>query len=223
MIVLLRIFLLAAIIASVIVGFAYSGLFNVSAMVPHTPVANWFLSTTMYESVQRRADQIDVPDLADVRLRVAGVNDYVAMCANCHGAPGQSPEALALGLNPSPPDLADSARHLSDAEIFWVTKYGIRMTGMPAWGVSHDDDALWPVVAFIRTLPNLDGKSYRDMLTQAQGIGHHANNTHDLQEFDDGAIHNYGATEARARTGNTDSATQSSAFLRHEEADDHTH
>jgi hypothetical protein len=32
---------------------------------------------------------------------------------------------------------------------------GIKMTGMPAWGVTHDDELLWDVVAFVRKLPEL--------------------------------------------------------------------
>jgi hypothetical protein len=34
--------------------------------------------------------------------------------------------------------------------IFWVTKHGVRMTGMPAWtGILSDDD-IWKIVAFIK-------------------------------------------------------------------------
>jgi len=80
---------------------------------------------------------------------------------------------MGQGLNPSAPDLADSAAHLSPAELFWVTKHGIKMTGMPAWGVTHDDDALWPVVALLARLPELDADSYQALLASAEGVGHH--------------------------------------------------
>ena len=63
---------------------------------------------------------------------------------------------------------------MTPAELFWVTKHGIRMTGMPAWGATHDDDALWPVVAFMTALPQLDGVGYKTLLEKADGIGHHA-------------------------------------------------
>ncbi len=127
-------------------GFASLGFYDVSASSPHGGLVSWLLSTTSHASVERRAREIDVPDLDDVALTLAGVNDFAGMCAGCHGAPGQEPEAMGQGLNPQPPDLADSAAHMTPAELFWVTKNGIKMTGMPAWGATHEDEALWPVV-----------------------------------------------------------------------------
>lgn len=38
---------------------------------------------------------------------------------------------------------------MSPEELRWVTRSGIRMTGMPASGASHDEEALWPVVDFM--------------------------------------------------------------------------
>ena len=38
------------------------------------------------------------------------------------------------------------------AEQFWIIKHGVKMTGMPAWGVTHDDEMLWDVVALVRKL-----------------------------------------------------------------------
>jgi hypothetical protein len=45
---------------------------------------------------------------------------------------------------------------------------------MPAWGATHDDDALWPVVAFMALLPQLSPDDYQALLAKAEGIGHHA-------------------------------------------------
>ena len=53
------------------------------------------------------------------------------------------------------------------------------MTGMPAWGATHDDDAIWPVVAFMTKLPELDETQYQGLLANAQGIGHHSNGSAD--------------------------------------------
>ena len=158
----------------VVLGFVYSGLYNVSATSPHSGRANWVMSTTMHASVDRRAKGIDVPDLDNEALQLAGINDFDAMCKACHGAPGQDPEAMGQGLNPPAPDLKESAAHRTAAELFWVTKHGIKMTGMPAWGTSHDDEALWPVVAFMTVLPKLSADTYQSMLASAEGSGHHA-------------------------------------------------
>jgi hypothetical protein len=63
---------------------------------------------------------------------------------------------------------------MTPAELFWVTKQGIKMTGMPSWGATHDDVDLWAVVAFMMELPDIDAASYESMLLSAKGRGHHA-------------------------------------------------
>ena len=186
--ILTNIVIVAAVTATAAVGFAYSGLYDVSASSPHGGIVNWFLSTTSHASVERRASNIEVPDLDDDSQILAGANDYNSMCAACHGAPGIRPEAVGQGLNPPAPDLAEEAAELTPAELFWITKNGIKMSGMPAWGVTHDDDAIWPVVAFLTNLPELDEAAYRRLLGDAQGSGHHgddaANGVHSHAESD---------------------------------------
>ena len=165
---------IAALLATLgILGFAYSGLYDVAASSPHSGFSNWLMSTTSRASIERRAGSVDVPDLGDDALVRAGANDFDAMCAGCHGAPGRPPEAMGQGLNPPAPDLSESAAILGPAELFWVTKHGIKMTGMPAWGATHDDSALWPVVALLTKLPELDADSYRALLASSGGMGHH--------------------------------------------------
>ena len=161
------------------IGFAYSGLYDVGASSPHSGFVNWLLSTTSHASVERRARDIEVPNLEAEALQLAGVNDFNGMCAGCHGAPGQDPEAMGQGLNPPAPDLAVSAAEMTPAELFWVTKNGIKMTGMPAWGATHDDDGLWPVVALLKKLPDLDAAGYQALLANAEGLGHHAEDAAD--------------------------------------------
>ena len=171
---IIKIFTTAIIIGMVlVVGFAYSGLYDVGATSTHSRLVNWIMSTTMHASVDRRAKDIDVPNLNDEALQLAGINDFDAMCAACHGAPGRDPEAMGQGLNPPAPDIQESAAHMTAAELFWVTKNGIKMTGMPAWGASHSDEEIWPVVAFMTQLPNLDANSYQSMLASAGSSGHH--------------------------------------------------
>ena len=157
-----------------IIGFAYSGIYDVSAGSSHSSIVTWLLSTTSHASIERRAKEIEVPDLSDEALARAGVNDFDGMCASCHGAPGRDPEAMGQGLNPSPPDLAESAAEMSPAELFWVTKNGIKMTGMPEWGATHDDDAIWPVIAFMTRLPDLNETQYQELVDSAGDMGHHA-------------------------------------------------
>lgn len=153
--------------------FVYSGAYDVSASSPHTALTNWAMSTTMHESVARRARSINIPDLNRDELILAGINDFEAMCVGCHGAPNKEPGPMGQGLNPLAPDLQRSAQHLTAAELFWVTKHGIKMTGMPSWGVAHSNNDLWPVVALMVALPGLTAETYGALLARAEGKGHH--------------------------------------------------
>jgi mono/diheme cytochrome c family protein len=166
--------LVAAIVigALAIVGFAYSGLYDVAADSPHSGPIDWLLSTTSHASVARRAQDVVVPDLENHDLVLAGANDFEGMCIGCHQAPGHPPTALARGLNPPAPDLAESVKLMTPAELFWVTKHGIKMTAMPAWGETHEDDELWPVVALMMALPTLDAHEYQALLRRDSGVGH---------------------------------------------------
>jgi mono/diheme cytochrome c family protein len=177
--ILMTLVIAVAVAMLIAIGFAYSGLYDVSASSPHSGFVNWYLSTTSRASVERRASEIEVPDLHDASLILAGANDFSSMCAGCHGAPGTKPDAVGQGLNPPAPDLGEEATEMTPAELFWVTKNGIKMTGMPAWGATHDDDAIWPVVAFMTNLPGLDESAYQALLAEAEGSGHHAGESAD--------------------------------------------
>ena len=58
-------------------------------------------------------------------------------------------------FNPPAPQLLNRIPHDEPAWLFWVTKHGVRMTGMPTWGGVLSDDAIWKIVAFIKHSDNL--------------------------------------------------------------------
>lgn len=80
-------------------------------------------------------------------------------CAICHANDGRGRTEIGQHLYPRAPDMTlPETQSLTDGELFHVIKYGVRLTGMPAWGVegSRDDDvASWKLVHFIRHLPEL--------------------------------------------------------------------
>ncbi len=81
------------------------------------------------------------------------------MCTGCHLAPGVGDNEMRQGLYPQPPNLSQP-RDRSPAQLFWIIKHGLKMTGMPAWGVTHDDEAIWGLVAFLQQLPTMDAAAY---------------------------------------------------------------
>jgi mono/diheme cytochrome c family protein len=204
----------------VAVGFAWSGLYNVAASKPHTGFTHWLLSITSRASIERHARDIEAPDLNIETLVLAGVNDFDSMCSACHGAPGKKPEALGKGLYPLPPDLAKSATYMTPEELYWVTRNGIKLTGMPAWGSTHQDEELWPVVAFMMRLPDLDAGEYQALLDRAKGHGHH--NSNSAMHAEDHAPSD-GAKDIKAETathshGDSDEAAEQSPAHDHEDS-----
>jgi mono/diheme cytochrome c family protein len=145
----------------------YAGLYNVAADVPHTQPVYWLLDTIRQRSVIARARDLVVPnDLDDANRISRGAGQYAEMCSGCHLAPGMKRTEVSRGLYPRAPEL----RHGSDltpAEQFWIVKHGVKMTGMPAWGITHNDELLWDVVAFVRKLPELTAEQYEALVKNA--------------------------------------------------------
>jgi len=147
----------------VIIFFAavYSGLYNVAATYPDPAPMHWLFDTTMEHSVKRHARGIATPELTEGAKIRQGFGLYRRRCAGCHGAPGQPIGEIARAMNPAAPELADEAEEWQPNELFWITKNGIRMTGMPAWKDILSDDDIWAIVAFMQKLPEMSPDEYQ--------------------------------------------------------------
>jgi mono/diheme cytochrome c family protein len=155
---------LIAVLALISIGSLYAGLFNVAADEPHSQPVYWLLKTTRERSIAARAGEIGVPsDLDDAKRVASGAGQYAEMCSSCHLAPGMRKTEMSRGLYPRAPELRRGSR-LTAAEQFWVLKHGLKMTGMPAWGVTHGDTVLWDVVAFLKKLPDLTAEEYQALV-----------------------------------------------------------
>jgi len=152
-----------------IAGFVFSGIYNVSAMAPHWSITSDILEEARDQSISYHSKDIDVPLLNDHKMEEAGFHHFQDTCRFCHGAPGIARDEFAQGLYPSPPDLAssDMLQEMNDAEIFWIIKNGLKMTGMPAFGVTHSDPEIWDMVAFIHRLSTLQPDLYKAMVKEA--------------------------------------------------------
>jgi mono/diheme cytochrome c family protein len=163
----LRIALLAALatvlaLAGGALALALSGFYEVSALRSHGGAVEWFLVTARERSVAARSAGIAVPPLDDPALARRAAPLYQQLCAGCHGAPGVPMSQVGQGLNPVPPELvySDFGGERRAAEIYWVLDNGIRMTGMPAFGLALDEDELWALVALVQRLPAMSAEEY---------------------------------------------------------------
>jgi mono/diheme cytochrome c family protein len=145
---------IAALIVICIAGliYIYSGAFNVAATAPYPKILDWVLSTTMDRSVSQHAKEIQAPaQLTDEQAR-EGARLYTRSCIFCHGAPWRDAGAISKGLSPEPPSLTDVSEDWSAAELFWIVKNGVKMSGMPAFGPTRKDDEIWNVVALVQRM-----------------------------------------------------------------------
>jgi len=155
------------------IGFAliYSGIINVAATNPHSALTDWVLSTASDNSIHYQAKDIKAQPVDDKAMVARGFRHYREMCVSCHLAPGIKSSEISKGLMPPPPKLQEAAEEWSPAELFWVIKNGIKMTGMPAWGPTHSDKKIWDIVAFVKKLPKMTAAQYKAM-DAAAGVDH---------------------------------------------------
>lgn len=146
----------------------YGDWYDVSATSSHTIAVHGLLDTAQTHSVRRRAADIKVPELDDPGRIRNGSALFRTHCVQCHGAPGIPPEPYALGLNPAPAALVATARERPAGDVFWIIRQGVRMTGMPAWQYRLSDAEIWDVVAFMRILPTLSARDYRQQAGAAE-------------------------------------------------------
>lgn len=146
--------------AALVVG---GGLYDVAATKQHWQPIYSLLERAMHQSVRLRARNIEPPpDMAldDPRLLVRGAACFRDKCVQCHGAPGVAQHDIGKGMQPLPGPLVDATQRWKPRELYWLTRHGIRMSGMPAWQFHMADEDIWAVVGFLQKLPALTPQQY---------------------------------------------------------------
>ncbi len=149
--------------AIVLSAVAFSGLYDVAASRPHIPPLEWILGGAMERSVEVHARGIKTPGEIPA---AEGAPHYDRMCVICHGAPGARLSNIGQGLYPHPPDLVETAGEWTVEEIYWITKFGVKDSGMPAFGNTEGDRELWALAYMVKHLPGLGPESYRALVSQ---------------------------------------------------------
>ena len=145
---------LATLLLLCLAAFAYLrlGFAEVRADVPPSRLESALLAPAVRASVRRHAPQISNPFPPTDPTLIAGGKIYLSECSGCHGdlEPGKGGSAAAL--IPAPPQFSSVGSDLTEAQIFWVAKHGIRRSGMFVNGQWDSDERLWQVSAFIKRI-----------------------------------------------------------------------
>jgi hypothetical protein len=160
--------IVAAVAAAV---FFFGGFYNVAATQPNPGVVDWVLGYVRDASINRHAADQPPLSMEEPATIQAGARAFASRgCTSCHGGPGVMWAKFSEGLRPDPPDLKDVAKELAPAQIFWVVRNGINMTGMPGFGLSDPpvpDQEIWTIAAFVKKLPDVSEDDYKTWTADA--------------------------------------------------------
>jgi mono/diheme cytochrome c family protein len=129
------------------------------------------IETRVARAVRRWAVPRDVrerssPVPSTTETIAEGMNHYAKSCATCHANDGSGDTTIGKALFPRAPDMRQApTQELTDGELFYIIEYGVRFTGMPAWGDGSPkgEELGWKLVHFIRHLPKLTPEELSDM------------------------------------------------------------
>ena len=111
-----------------------------------TTVRDWY--------IHRAAAHSSLTMPANDASEVSGGQGLFGMaCAPCHGTDGRSPTNIGRSMYPRAPDLGSpEVQKLSNPELFWVIKNGIRLSGMTGFGKVLSDDEIWQATYYVRSV-----------------------------------------------------------------------
>jgi predicted CXXCH cytochrome family protein len=111
-------------------------------------VATWLLRASVPASAKSAFNPLGKK--LDPAAIQAGHDLFTKKCETCHAYDGGGKTELGAGTFPRPPALRALAPSLTDGEIFYHIRNGIRNTAMPAW--NFPDAQVWQLVSYIRHL-----------------------------------------------------------------------
>jgi mono/diheme cytochrome c family protein len=144
-------------------AFFLGGFYNVAGTAEEPTIVKWAITKARMASIDHHANESPPATFDDPTKVQAGARQFADRgCTNCHGAPGVDWAKFAEGLRPDPPDLKDVVKDRTPAQLFWVIKNGIAMTGMPSFKIAGvKDEDIWSIVAFLKKLPSISEADYK--------------------------------------------------------------
>ena len=139
---------------------------GISARDQPTAVEAFIARRLQHLAIPRAQREAKNPLPPSPEVLADGRAHFADHCAICHGNDGRGQTEIGQNLYPKAPDMRlPETQSLSDGELFYIIKNGIRLTGMPAWGEpgSEEDAENWELVHFIRHLRDLSPAELKEM------------------------------------------------------------
>ena len=149
--------ILATLVVLTLGGWLYLklGYLDVRATPEPSRLESDLAGTALDASAARNAPRQQNPIPPTETNLLAGARLYRDKCADCHGRPDNPVSDYGRSFNPRAPQFMKEPPHLPENQIFYVIKYGVRWSAMPAWGNIMADSEIWQVVAFLNDARNL--------------------------------------------------------------------
>lgn len=150
-----RSLIFAAIVIAIVLAIAYGILTaDISALPQPGPFETRMATSVRDWYISRASAHLSSRALLNNASEVSKGEALFGMaCASCHGKDGRNPTNIGKSMYPRVLDLGSpEVQKLSDREIFWVVKNGIRLSGMPGFGNILSDDEIWQTTSFVRSL-----------------------------------------------------------------------
>lgn len=135
---------------------AHFGLVNMRADTAIPSYERKLAGGAMDAYVERTAPKQQNPVPVNDQNLIEGVQLYKQHCAVCHGGPADPLSQIGTSFYPHVPQFLKRAPDMPDYQNFFITKYGVRWTGMPGWGKVMSDDQIWKIMAFLSKMDKID-------------------------------------------------------------------
>jgi thiosulfate dehydrogenase len=114
-------------------------------------------------STERHAPEQKNPVAATEQNLVEGAKLYMNHCAGCHGVPSNADSPFGHSFYPPVPQFFSDTPDMPDNQNFYITKHGIRWTGMPSWAKTLNDTQIWTLVGFLGNIEKLPAAAKKEL------------------------------------------------------------
>src|SRR3954463_4799493 len=165
----------------IVIAVTHLGLYPIGADNPPSSLERTLAGRAMDVYADKHKPAGENPVQPTAAALTEGATEYEEHCAFCHGGAKAKISPMRDKFNPPAPQLINRIPHDDDAWLFWVTKHGVRMTGMPTWDGVMSDEEMWKVIAFIKhsdKLPPETAAAWQKLASEPTEIDEHTPEQH---------------------------------------------